>query len=225
VSEPVTVLVADDHVPTRTGVRMALERGGLRVVAEAATADDAVRQAVRLRPEVCLLDVAMPGGGIAAAEEISAALPGAHILMLSVSRDESTVLEALRAGAAGYLLKDMDPDALPEAVRRVAAGEAVLPGRLVRRLIDDMRHQQEPPSAAERLSDRVRVPMTPREREVLEMLGERRSTAEMAAHLKLSPITVRRHISALLAKLAVGSREEAGDLLAGDRPASERRRD
>jgi DNA-binding NarL/FixJ family response regulator len=225
VSQPVTVLIADDHVPTRTGVRMALERGGLRVVAEAATADEAVRRAARLRPDVCLLDVTMPGGGIRAAEEISEALPGAHILMLTVSREESTVLEAVRAGAAGYLLKDMDPESLPDAVRRVAAGEAVLPGRLVRRLIEELRHPRDPPSAAERLSDSVRVPITPREREVLEMLGERRSTAEMATKLKLSPITVRRHISALLAKLAVGSREEAGDLVARSRSASERRRD
>jgi DNA-binding NarL/FixJ family response regulator len=223
VSQAVTVLIADDHVPTRAGVRMALERGGLRVVAEAANADEAVRSAVRLRPDVCLLDIAMPGGGISAAEQISEALPGAHILMLTVSRDESTVFEAIRAGAAGYLLKDMDPSTLPDAVRRVAAGEAVLPGRLVRRLVDEVRHRREPPSAAERLSDRVRVPITPREREVLEMLGERRSTAEMAAALKLSPITVRRHISALLAKLAVGSREEAGELVSRNR--SERRRD
>jgi two-component system, NarL family, nitrate/nitrite response regulator NarL len=224
-SDAVTVLIADDHVPTRTGVRMALERGGLKVVAEAANGDEAVRSAVRLRPQVCLLDVEMPCSGIRAAQQISEALPGAHILMLTVSRDDTTVFEAIRAGAAGYLLKDMDPDTLPDAVRRVAAGEAVLPGRLVRRLVDEIRHNREQPSAAEQLSDRVRVPITPREREVLEMLGERRSTAEMAAKLKLSPITVRRHISALLAKLAVGSREEAGDLLTRNRAASERRRD
>jgi DNA-binding NarL/FixJ family response regulator len=223
-NQPVTVLIADDHVPTRTGVRMALERGGLRVVAEAASADDAVRAAVRLRPDVCLLDIQMPGSGIRAAGQISEALPGAHILMLTVSREETTVFEAIRAGAAGYLLKDMDPDALPDAVRRVAAGEAVLPGKLVRRLIDEMRRQEDSPSASP-LREGVRVPITPREREVLEMLGERRSTAEMAAELNLSPITVRRHISALLAKLAVGSREEAGELLARSRAASERRRD
>ena len=223
-SQPVTVLIADDHVPTRTGVRMALERGGLRVVAEAASADDAVRAAVRLRPDVCLLDIEMPGSGIRAAGQISEALPGSHILMLTVAREEATVFEAIRAGAAGYLLKDMDPDALPDAVRRVAAGEAVLPGRLVRRLIDEIRHHRESSSAAERLSDRVRVPITPREREVLEMLGDRRTTAEMAAELQLSPVTVRRHISALLGKLSVGSREEVHDLLARSRSSTERRR-
>jgi DNA-binding NarL/FixJ family response regulator len=225
VSPVVTVLIADDHVPTRAGVRMALERGGLRVVAECASADEAVRSAIRVRPDVCLLDIEMPGSGIRAAGQISEALPGSHILMLTVARDESTVFEAVRAGAAGYLLKDMDPDALPDAVRRVAAGEAVLPGRLVRRLLDEMRRSDEAPVAATPMREGVRVPITPREREVLEMLGERRSTAEMAAELRLSPITVRRHISALLAKLAVGSREEAGELLARSRSASERRRD
>jgi DNA-binding NarL/FixJ family response regulator len=224
VSQPVTVLIADDHVPTRAGVRMALERGGLRVVAEVASADDALRAAVRLRPDVCLLDIEMPGSGIRAAGQISKALPGAHILMLTVTREEQTVFEAIRAGAAGYLLKDMDPGALPDAVRRVAAGEAVLPGRLVRRLIDEMRRHEDSPSSTP-MREGVRVPITPREREVLEMLGERRSTAEMAAELKLSPITVRRHISALLAKLAVGSREEAGALLARSRSSTERRRD
>jgi DNA-binding NarL/FixJ family response regulator len=165
----------------------------------------------------------MPGSGIRAAGQISEALPGAHILMLTVAREESTVFEAIRAGAAGYLLKDMDPTALPDAVKRVAAGEAVLPGRLVRRLIDEVRRQDDSSMTAA-LGERVRVPITPREREVLELLGDRRSTAEMAAHLKLSPVTVRRHISALLGKLSVGSREEASELLARTREASERRR-
>ncbi len=223
-SATVTVLIADDHVPTRTGVRMALERGGVRVVAEAATAEEAVRAALRRRPDVCLLDIEMPGSGIRAAAEISEALPSAHILMLTVSGEVATVFEAIRAGAAGYLLKDMDPGTLPDAVRRVAAGEAVLPGRLVRLLIDEVRRQEESPGSPS-LGARIRVPITPREREVLEMLGRRRTTAEMAAELKLSPVTVRRHISTLLAKLAVGSREEAGEMLERSRSTSERPRD
>jgi DNA-binding NarL/FixJ family response regulator len=218
----VRVLIADDHVPTRTGVRMALERGGLDVVAEAASAEQAVRAAVRKRPDVCLLDIEMPGSGIRAAAEISAALPGVHILMLTVLRDEGNIFDAIRAGAAGYLLKDMDPSTLPDAVRRVAAGEAVLPGRLVRRLMDEVRRQDSPATAS--LGESVRVPITPREREVLEMLGERRTTAEMAAELKLSPVTIRRHISALLSKLSVGSREEAHELLSRARSSNERRR-
>lgn len=219
----VRVLIADDHVPTRAGVRMALERGGLDVVAEVANAQDAVRAALRERPDVCLLDIEMPGGGIRAAAEISAALEDAHILMLTVSRDEDQLFDALRAGAAGYLLKDMDPGALPDAVRRVAAGEAVLPGKLVRRLIEEVRRGDL--HLLSSVGESLRVPVTPREREVLELLGERRSTAEMAAKLKLSPVTVRRHISALLPKLAVSSREEAHELLARSRSMTERESD
>lgn len=217
------VLIADDHVPTRAGVRMALERGGLEVVAETANAEDAVRAASRLHPDVCLLDIEMPGGGIRAAADISAALPGTHIIMLTVSRDESQLFDALRAGAAGCLLKDMDPGALPDAVLRVAAGEGVLPGRLVRRLIDEIRRAGG--QGALPAYDNLRVPVTPREREVLELLGERRSTAEMAAKLRLSPVTVRRHISALLPKLAVSSREEAQELLERSRSMTERQSD
>jgi DNA-binding NarL/FixJ family response regulator len=219
----VRVLIADDHVPTRAGVRMALERGGLEVVAEAANADEAVRLATRERPEVCLLDIEMPGSGIRAAAEISATLAGVHILMLTVSRDDNQLFDALKAGAAGCLLKDMDPGTLPDAVRRVAAGEAVLPGRLARRLIDELRFGDSHPSRGP--VDNLRVPVTPREREVLEMLGERRSTAEMADRLKLSPVTVRRHISALLPKLAVSSREEAQELLARTRSLTQRKSD
>jgi DNA-binding NarL/FixJ family response regulator len=224
VSDKVRVLIADDHVPTRAGVRMALERGGLEVVAEAANADEAVRLAARERPEVCLLDIEMPGSGIRAAADISAGLPGVHILMLTVSRDESQLFDALKAGAAGCLLKDMDPGALPDAVRRVAAGEAVLPGRLARRLIDELR-LGDAARASHGPADGLRVPVTPREREVLELLGERRSTAEMANKLKLSPVTVRRHISALLPKLAVSSREEAQELLARSRSLTQRQTD
>jgi DNA-binding NarL/FixJ family response regulator len=219
----VKVLIADDHVPTRAGVRMALESGGLEVVAEAGNAEEAVRLAARLRPDVCLLDIAMPGGGIRAAREISVAAPSTDILMLTVSQDESSVFDAIRAGAAGYLLKDMDPGTLPDAVLRVAAGEAVLPGRLVRWLIDEVRRHESRSSST--LNESVRVPITPREREVLEMLGDRRSTAEMAAALNLSPITVRRHVSALLGKLSVGSREEAHALLERSRSSRERRSD
>jgi DNA-binding NarL/FixJ family response regulator len=219
-TDRVRVLIADDHVPTRAGVRMALERGGIEIVAEVGSADEAVRAAIRERPDVLMLDIGMPGGGIRAAAEISTTLAGARILMLTVSRDEDHMLQALRAGAVGYLFKDMDPGALPDVVRRVAAGESVIPGRLVTRLIEEVRRGD--PGATSALSTSLGASVTPRERQVLELLRERRSTAEMAAELKLSPVTVRRHISTLLHKLAVSSREEAQELLARSRPESDR---
>ena len=110
------VLIADDHPLIRVGVRGALQRGGWVVCAEATNAPDAVDAAVRERPDACLLDIKMPGGGISAAGEITERVPETTVVMLTVSRDDADLLDALRAGAVGYLLKDTDPDRLPLAL-------------------------------------------------------------------------------------------------------------
>ena len=114
-SRAIRVLIADDHPPTRAGVRMALEAGGFEVCAESGDAQSAVEAALRERPEVCLLDIHMPGDGIHAAEAISHELPDAAVVMLTVSRADADLFDALCAGASGYLLKDMDPARLPAA--------------------------------------------------------------------------------------------------------------
>ena len=124
------VLIADDHAPTRAGVRMALERDGIEVCAEVKNATEAVEAALRERPDLCLLDVHMPGGGPSAASKITSNLPGTMVVMLTVSRDNADVLESLRRGAVGYLLKDMNPASLPVAVRAALGGEGVLPRAL-----------------------------------------------------------------------------------------------
>jgi DNA-binding NarL/FixJ family response regulator len=121
------VLIADDHVPTRAGVRKVLEARGFEVCAEVGTAQAAVKAAVRERPDVCLLDVAMPGSGIRAAAEISSRLPETSVVMLSVSYDEQDVADSLRAGAKAYLLKDADLVLVPDALRDVLKGEAKPP--------------------------------------------------------------------------------------------------
>jgi DNA-binding NarL/FixJ family response regulator len=121
-SRPIRVLIADDHPPTRAGVRIALERGGLEVCAEVATAADAIRAALAERPDVCLVDLGMPGNGFRAVSGIAQRLPNTPVLVLTVSRSADDLFDALRAGAAGYLLKDMDPDDLVPAVRGVPAG-------------------------------------------------------------------------------------------------------
>ena len=119
---PPRILIADDHPPTRAGVRMALERGGIEVCAEAASAGDAVEAALREHPDACLLDVQMPGGGASAASVITARLPGTVVLMLTVSRDGDDLMESIRRGADGYLLKDMNPEKLPVAVKAALSG-------------------------------------------------------------------------------------------------------
>jgi two-component system nitrate/nitrite response regulator NarL len=122
-TDPLRVLIADDHVPTRAGVRMVLEHEGFEVCAEAANAEAAVEAAVREHPDVCLLDIHMPGSGITAAAEISAALPDTTVVMLTVSSEQQDVSASIQAGAHGYLLKDMDPGRMPDALREVLRGD------------------------------------------------------------------------------------------------------
>jgi DNA-binding NarL/FixJ family response regulator len=207
VTAALRVLLADDHPPTRTGVRMALERGGFEVCSEVATAQDAVEAALRERPDVCLLDVNMPGGGASAASNINSRLPQTVVLMLTVSKEGEDLLESMRRGASGYLLKDMDPTRLPEVVRAALAGEAPLPRQMTGFLIEELRHDQHhrrPP-----VVEGGRAELTRREWEVLDLLCDGAGTAHIAERLFLSQVTVRRHVSAILHKLGVSSREEA----------------
>jgi DNA-binding NarL/FixJ family response regulator len=211
-TEHLRVLIADDHAPTRAGVRIALERGGCEVCAEVASAGDAVKAALAERPDVCLVDLSMPGNGFRAVAGIVQRLPNTPVLVLTVSRSAEDLFDALRSGAAGYLLKDMDPDDLVAAVKGAVAGEAALPGFLAARLIDEFRHRGRGTTLT--LNDNRRVELTPREWDVLELFGDGLSTAEIARRLDLSQVTVRRHMSALLHKLEVSSREEARRLIA-----------
>jgi DNA-binding NarL/FixJ family response regulator len=208
----ITVMLADDHAAVRAGIRLALAGEGFEVVAEAADGPGAVEAALREHPDIALLDVRMPGGGIKAAEEIAQALPDTTVVMLTVSRDDDDLFAALRAGAAGYLLKDTDPGRLPFALRGVLEGEAALPRGLVARLIDEFRTRGKRRRLP--LMRQRGVELTEREWEVLEFLHDGLTTAEIAERLSISPVTVRRHVSEILKKLRVTSREEAVRLLA-----------
>jgi DNA-binding NarL/FixJ family response regulator len=207
VTAPIRVVVADDHKPTRVGVRLALEGRGFVVAGEAADAAGAVAAAVRERPDVCLLDINMPGSGIKAAHEIASRLPDTSIVMLTVSRDDADLFDALREGASGYLLKDIDPDRLPDALRAVLEGEAALPRSLTLRLIEQFRGR--PAGRRLRVGRGPAVKLTDREWEVLELMKEGLSTADIARRLFLSPVTVRRHIGAILAKVGAPDRKSA----------------
>jgi DNA-binding NarL/FixJ family response regulator len=206
VSQMPRVLIADDHPATRAGVRLALEAGGMEVCAAVGTAADAVEEALRERPDACLLDVHMPGGGPSAASMITARLPGTVVMMLTISRDDQDLFESMRRGAVGYLLKDMDPSKLAVAVRSALEGEAVLPGSMAARLIEEFRDR--PGGRRVDFQSRGRPELTKREWEVLELLCEGASTAEIAKRVFLSQVTVRRHISSIEGKLGVSTREE-----------------
>lgn len=204
------VLLADDHPPTRSGVRYTLETAGMVVVAEASDANGAVDAALREEPDICLLDIHMPGGGINAARVITQEVPSTRVVMLTVSRDDEDLFEALRAGAAGYLLKDMDPDRLPHALEGVLAGEAALPRTLLLKVMDEFRERGR---RKLRLPGRRDADLTDREWEVLELLRDGLSTQEIAARLYVSAATVRSHVAAVLKKLRVPDRDAAVKLL------------
>jgi DNA-binding NarL/FixJ family response regulator len=208
---PMTVLVADDHAPTRAGVRSSLEADGFVVCAEASDARGAVEASVRERPDVCLLDIRMPGSGIAAAASISAKVPETAIMMLTVSHDETDVVDALRVRAAGYLLKDTDPRLLPQLLRAVVAGEGVLSPGLIAKLIEEFRERGRRRRLP--LSGSRGVELTSREWEVLDLLRQGLTTAEIARRLFIAEVTVRTHVAAILRKLRVPDRRAALRLL------------
>lgn len=202
-----SVLIADDHPSARAGVRAVLEaEDDFIVCAEAGDAQAAVEVALAEHPDICLLDVHMPGSGISAAATISERLPDTAVVMLTVSGDEDDVFDALRAGAAGYLLKDTDPDRIPVILRAVLNGEGALPRQLVGRMIEEFRDRGR---RRVPLSNRRAPSLTSREHEVLELMGQDLTTAEIAERLFISPVTVRRYVSGILRKLRVPDRESA----------------
>ena len=208
--EKISVLVADDHPPTRAGVRAALERDGFVVCAEVADAQAAIEAARREHPAVCLLDIHMPGEGIRAAEVIGNELPDTAVVMPTVSRSDADLFDALRAGASGYLLKDIDPARLPLALRGVLEGEAALPRRLVALLIEEFRERRRRRRIP--MLGRRSVELTDREWEVLELMRMGLSTEQIGERLFITPVTVRTHVSAILKKLHVANRDEAVQL-------------
>lgn len=207
-SAPARVLVADDHAPTREDVRAAVESDPrFTVVALAGDAADAVQAALREQPDVALLDMRMPGGGAAAAWEITARLPGTRAVMLTVSRSDEDLFAALRAGAAGYLLKDMPFEALGDELTDVLDGKVALPPELVSRLVEEFRDTA--PRRRALLGQSGGAQLTSREWQVLDFLRQGLTTSEIARRLFVSPATVRSHVAAVLRKLRVPDRESA----------------
>jgi len=204
---PIKVLLADDEGLVRSGFKVLLDlEDDITVVGEATTGAEAVERARATRPDVVLMDIRMPQlDGIEATREIAktTGLQQVRILILTTYDTDAYVFEALQAGASGFLLKDAGPAELLHAVRVVAAGEALLAPRITRRLIGQFTAERIASQAAE---DRLAV-LTPREREVLALVGEGLSNDEIGAELYLSPATARTHVSRAMAKL--GARDRA----------------
>ena len=217
-SKAVRVLVADDHPPTRAGIARALEDRGFIICAEASDCRTAVEAAVAHRPDAALIDIHMPGSGIAATSIITSRLPEVAVIILTVSHNDADLFDALRAGAQGYLLKDIDPDRLPDAILGVLAGEAAMPRALVAHLIDEFRQRGRRKRLF--LFDRQAIDLTSREWEVLNLMREGLSTAQIAARLFITQATVRTHVAAILRKLHASNREDALSLLKAQEKAS-----
>jgi two-component system, NarL family, nitrate/nitrite response regulator NarL len=206
------VLIADDDVSTRVGVRLALEDGGFVVSAEEDTGPGAVAAALRDPPDLCLVEVNVPGGGIEAVAAIRARLAETQVVMLCASSNDEDVFDALQAGASGYLLKGMNPARLGPTLVGVLRGEAALPRELTARLIREFRARARRGETG--LVRRGKNELTSREWDVLDCLCEGLSSRQISDRLFISQTTVRRHVGSILSKLDVPSRQAAIDLVA-----------
>lgn len=200
-----TVVVADDHTPTRAMIVAALVEAGITVLGEASDAEEAVALVRSLRPDMALLDVRMPGGGIAAAAEVCAGSPRTVVVMLTVSDDDEDLFAALRVGAIGYVLKGDDPATLPPLLWAASSGEPVLEGALLSRVLREFRAAEH-----QRLFEHSdRECLSKRERQVLTLLEQEHTTAEIADRLCIAKVTVRSHIAAICHKLRLPDRDAA----------------
>jgi NarL family two-component system response regulator LiaR len=204
VAEAIRILIADDHGVVREGLRTYLQlQDGLEVVGEAADGEAAIREAERLAPDVVLMDLVMPKlDGVGAMRELRARLPRTRVIVLTSFADDERLLPAVQAGAAGYLLKNVQPAELARAVRLAHAGETMLDPSVATKLVDAL---AQPPGEPARPLERL----TPREREVLELIGRGLSNKRIAFELGLSEKTVKTHVAHVLSKLGVADRTQA----------------
>jgi len=203
----ISVLLVDDQALVRSGFKLIIDaQDDMEVVGEVADGRAAIDETARLHPDIVLMDVRMPEvDGIAATRSIVGERPEARVLVLTTFDEDRTVYDAMKAGASGFLLKSAPPAQFVEAVRTVAAGEALLAPSVTRRLVEDFVRRPPPgEGSAERLAD-----LTDREREVLTLIGRGRSNAEIAGELYVSGATVKTHVNRILAKLGLRDRVQA----------------
>ena len=211
VSGPISVVLADDQALMRMGFRMVLEaEDDINVVGEASDGTAALAQAKALHPDVILMDVRMPGmNGIEATELIARECPGTRVLILTTFDLDEYAFAGLRAGASGFLLKDTRPAELAEAIRTVASGEAVVSPRITQRMLEMFASSLPNSGKPAQPSDPRIDSLTPREKEILVLISQGMSNAEIADRLVVSATTVKTHVGNVLAKLDVRDRVQA----------------
>ena len=200
---PIRVFLLDDHEVVRAGLRELLESdGGLQVVGEAGTAEDAIARIPATKPDVAVLDVRLPDGdGIEVCREIRSAHPEISCLMLTSFADDDALFSAIMAGASGYILKQVRGTDLVDAVRRVGQGESLLDPAVTTRVLDRLRHREEPEDELKGL--------TPQERVLLDYVAEGLTNRQIGERMFLAEKTVKNYMSSLLAKLGMSRRTEA----------------
>ncbi|CAB1367955.1 response regulator [Denitratisoma oestradiolicum] len=211
---PIRVLIVDDHTLFRSGLKSLLQRHEeFEVIGEAGDGLEGVKRAKTLKPEVVLLDLHMPGmSGLEAVRIISEDVPEARVLMLTVSEDEEDLLQTLRAGASGYLLKNVETEFLVDAIRRAAEGESVVAQQMMSKLIHGVRQSiktREQGSPSEPIGKPDSERLSPREKEILGCLARGESNKEIARLLDVAESTVKIHVQSILRKLNLTSRVQA----------------
>ncbi len=206
-SEKITVLLVDDHKVVRQGVRAFLQaQADIEVVAEADSGETAVTLAAEHAPDVVLMDLVMPGmDGVTATRQVKAQSPRTQIIMLTSYHQDEHIFPAIRAGALSYLLKDIDPAALAEAVRQAAVGEAVLHPRVAARVVQELHGSRQE-------SVNVFTELSEREMEVLRLIADGANNSSIAEQLVISEKTVKSHVSNILSKLHLADRTQAAVL-------------
>ena len=200
----IKVIVVDDHELFRRGVTTLLQERGINVVGEAALAADAVKLASGMGPGVVLMDLSMPGmSGFEATQRLRVAAPFARVLVLTVMADDQSVMNALLAGACGYVLKDAPIDQIIEGIRAAARGESLISPRIASRLVRRLREPDE------FVADPLPADITPRELQVLELLAQGMDNAKIAEALYVTTHTVKSHVASILTKLQVDNRIQA----------------
>ncbi|MBI5659825.1 MAG: response regulator transcription factor [Nitrosomonadales bacterium] len=206
--KPIRILIVDDHTLFRNGIKLVLQRHeGFEVVGEAGDGLEGVKRAKQLKPDVVLLDLHMAAtGGLEALRLLAEDVPETQVIMLTVSENAEDLLETLRAGARGYLLKNIDTEFLLESIRRAACGESVMSPQIANKLADSLRA---PPKDNAAVADISPGKLSPREREIIVMLARGASNKEIARVLGLSESTIKIHVQGILRKLNIAKRVQA----------------
>ncbi len=206
---PTTVVLVDDEQLIRVALAQALADGGLELVGEAANGDDAIELVVDVHPDVVLMDLRLPGlSGLEVIEQLGLLAPASRVLVLARS-EQNRVVEAIIAGASGYILKSASPDAIVGAVKATAAGESVLSSQIAGKLLQRIRELDLPVRTGDSSAVAIRAALTERELEIFTRLASGKSNQEIAAELSLSTNTVANHIASILAKLHLDNRIQA----------------